>query len=268
MRPVILFRAGLAEEEEVRVCAKYFPVITQRSHVKKDDLVIPRYSALPWYKEFEEDISYSGGKIINTFHQHNYVADLKNWYYHLEEYTPKTWFFLDQIPKDGPFVLKGQTNSMKQSWNTHMFARNKKEAIRVHSRLCEDSYIGAQSICVRQYVPLKHLTNGLQGLPISEEYRFFVLNGEMVSGAFYWSAHSEYIKEDLGISINPDSVPEDFLNKIISIVSPNIPFFVVDVAKTANEKWIVIELNDGSMSGLSDNDPEILYSNMKKVLSK
>jgi len=267
MRPVVLFRAGLAEEKEMQVCAKYFPVITQRSHVKKDDLIIPRYSAIPWYKEFEEDVVYSGGRIINSFREHNYVADLKNWYYHLEEYTPRTWFYLDQIPQDGPFVLKGQTSSLKHSWNTHMFAKNKQEAIQVHSRLCEDSYIGTQLIYVRQFVPLRRLADGLQGLPISEEYRFFVLNGEVLSGAFYWSEHSEYIEEQ-GIDISSNNVPKVFLDKIISIVKPHIPFFVVDIARTASGEWIVIELNDAQMSGLSDNDSEILYSNMRKVLSE
>jgi len=41
---------------------------------------------------------------------------------------------------------------------------------------------------------------------------------------------------------------------------------VVDVARTESGEWIVIELNDGQQSGLSDNDPDQLYSNMKKML--
>lgn len=267
MRPVVLFRASLAEEAELEVCRKYFPVITQRSHVQSGDLVIPRYSALPWYEEFQADVEHVGGKLINTYREHCYVADLRNWYYDLGEYTPRTWFYLDQIPTEGPFVLKGQTSSKKHNWNTHMFARNKYEASEVHSRLCQDGYVGVQQIYVRQYVPLRNFLKGIQGLPISEEYRFFVLDGNVLSGAFYWSEHTEYIQDELGFTPSSDLVPRDFLNNVISIIASKVRFFVVDIARTEKGEWIVVELNDGSMSGLSDNSPYILYENMKRVLS-
>lgn len=267
MRPVVLFRAGLAEEEEMSVCQKYFPVITQRSHVKEGDLVIPRYSALPWYQELEADVEYNGGKLINSYREHCYVADLRTWYYDLGDFTPRTWFYMDQLPTEGPFVLKGQTNSKKHNWRTHMFAKDKYEAIQVHSRLSADGYVGYQQIYARQYVPLRKFTEGIQGLPITEEYRFFVLDGEVVSGAFYWSEHTEYIQEEFDFEPDPNFVPKDFLKKIIGIVAPKVRFFVVDIARTETGDWIVIELNDGQMSGLSDNKPNELYSNMLKVLT-
>jgi hypothetical protein len=37
----------------------------------------------------------------------------------------------------------------------------------------------------------------------------------------------------------------------------------MDIAKTQSGEWIVIELNDGQMSGLSENDPNVLYKNLK-----
>ena len=45
-------------------------------------------------------------------------------------------------------------------------------------------------------------------------------------------------------------------------------FFVMDIARTAEGKWIIIELNDGQQSGLSNVDPEELYSNLAKALKK
>lgn len=266
MRPVVLFRAGLAEEKEMEVCKKYFPVITQRTQVQKGDLVIPRYSALPWYQELEEDIKNCGGQMINTYREHVYVADLRNWYYDLGDYTPRTWFYMDQLPTNGPFVLKGQTNSKKHNWNTHMFASDKHEAMQVFGRLIADGYVGVQQIYARQYVPLKRFTEGVRGLPISEEYRFFVLDGKVLSGAFYWSEHTEYIQEELGFTPDPKLVPQAFLEKVIAIVAPSIRFFVVDIARTESGEWIVIELNDGQQSGLSDNDPDVLYKTMSEVL--
>lgn len=40
---------------------------------------------------------------------------------------------------------------------------------------------------------------------------------------------------------------------------------MIDVAQTESGDWIVIELNDGQMSGLSENNPEILYKNLKHM---
>jgi hypothetical protein len=101
---------------------------------------------LPFYKEFEDDIKYLGGNLINSYREHCYVADLQNWYYDLEEYTPKTWFRLDQLPETGPYVLKGKTNSKKHKWSTHMYAKNKEKAMNVYSLLSTDGYIGHQDI--------------------------------------------------------------------------------------------------------------------------
>lgn len=263
MRPVVLIRESLSDQEEIATAKKYFPVIHQRAEVQKGDLVIPRYSALPFYKEFEADVTYLGAKIINTFREHRYVADLKTWYLDLCDQTPRTWFDMETLPEEGPFVLKGETSSKKFQWNSHMFAKNKKEAIQVHSRLAEDGYVGYQEIVARQYVPLKKLAQGFQGLPISEEYRYFVLDGEILCGAFYWSEHYDVIDEkDRDIS----QVPTEWLQEVIEAVKHRVRFFVIDVARTEDGKWIVIELNDGQQSGLSMNDPDILYSRLFEAL--
>lgn len=267
MRPVVLFRASLTEEAERAACSDYFEVIDQRANVRANTLVIPRYSALPYYEEFEKDIQLENATLINSWREHCYVADLRNWYYDLGDYTPRTWFYMDQLPDKGPFFLKGQTNSRKHSWNTHAYAETKSDAMRVFGLLSADSYIGSQQIYARQFVPLRKLCDGLQGLPISEEYRFFVLDGVIVSGGFYWSNHTEHITQELGIAVSPDVVPRDFLSKVINIVAPNIRFFVIDVARTAEGEWIVVEVNDGQQSGLSDNDPHVLYGNMAKLLT-
>lgn len=261
---VIYFRSGLAEEDELDICKQHFDVVEQRTLVTGDyDLVIPRYSALPYYKELETDVIQMGSCLINSHKQHNYVADIRNWYNDLANITPETWFYLDQIPETGPFVLKGATNSKKFNWKTHMYAANRRDAITVYGRLCEDSMVGMQDICIRQYVPLKRLAMGLQGLPISEEYRFFVLNSQIVSSGFYWSNHWDEIEPKPDVN----DVPQTLVDEVVAVVGPKINFFVFDVARTEDGSWILIELNDGQQSGLSMNNPDVLYSNMRRVLN-
>ena len=272
MKPVVLYRDDVDWRQEADVVEKYFDCTSSRMSINKDELVIARFSALPFFKEQEADLNHVGASMINTYQQHQYIADLGTWYWDLEEFTPRTWRQLHEIPDEGPFVLKGATNSKKFLWKTHMFAKNKKEAIDAHTRLCNDSLLHYQDIFIREYIPLEKLSEGLQGLPITREYRFFVYKDVILSGGFYWSSHVEEIKE-AGIDINPDEVPRDFLNAIISKIrntEMGTPpdYYVIDVAKTEEGKWILIELNDGTMSGLSDNDPDTLYSNLKRELDK
>jgi hypothetical protein len=51
------------------------------------------------------------------------------------------------------------------------------------------------------------------------------------------------------------------------LLAPHIPFGVVDVAQARDGRWIVIETNDGQMSGLSCVNPDELYDNMARALA-
>ena len=236
--------------------------------VSENELVICRYSCLPFYKELEYDVYLSGSELINPFKQHRYVADIKNWYCDLEDITPKTWFAPDDIPKNetGSFVLKGETNSKKFLWDSHMFASDRSKVMDVYCRLQDDGLVGSQDIYIRKYVPLFNYATSVHNLPISKEFRFFIAYGKVLTGAFYWSNFAEEIKEQIGNVPSADEVPKEFLQNVIDRVGDNANFYVVDIAQTAEGNWIIIELNDGQMSGLSENDPNILYRELKKVI--
>lgn len=274
MNPVILFRHDRTTIDEFEIAKSKLQTVDLRSKVPENSLVIGRYSVLPFYKELEEDLLQNGSQLINSYRQHRYIADLSSWYGDFCDITPKTWFNLHEIPNNGPFILKGETNSRKFSWKTHMFAENKVQAGEVHSRLLNDSMIGTQNIVIRQYVPLKTFDYDFSGLPITEEYRFFILNGKVISGAYYWSSYYDDLIQK-GEDINPNNVPKEFIDDVIERVGGNSNFYVVDIARTkepynplynihGNGNWIVVELNDGQMSGLSMNDPDNLYQKIKE----
>lgn len=265
--PSILYRQyGLMEDQELKAAQKHFVTFKSRTSVGGGELVIGRYSVLPYYKELEEDLGYKGAKLINSHRQHRYVADLWNYVHDLEGLTFRTWNAKDMIrvPDGIPLVLKGETNSKKDLWSTHMFAENKQEAVNVFLNLSHDNMIGQQEIYVREYVPLVRVSEAdayLDGPPVTLEFRFFVAYGEVVSGGFYWSNHSA----DLPSVPSPSQVPQEFIQKVIDRVKDKVNFFVMDIAKTQSGDWIVVELNDGQMSGLSENDPNVLYKNLKHL---
>lgn len=275
MEPIIYFRDIGGMQEELEAAKKYFKVVSKRTDVltgaKPMQLVIPRYSALPYNKELCEDLQALNACPINSHAQHRYVADIGNWYPDLEGMTPKTWFNFDHIPasEKGPFVLKGATNSKKFQWRTHMYAEDLAAAREVYWRLLQDSLIGTQHIVIRKYETLYPLGKDVSGMPISEEYRFFVYGSAIVDSAFYWSQHTERLQEQ-GILVDPSRVPTTFIKDVIHKVGSSCDFYTVDIAKKlclehpGASEWTVIELNDGQMSGLSDIPPDRFYKNLKE----
>lgn len=271
MKKVVLFRkTGSLADDEKEISAIInagFDLIVSRRDIEKGDLVIPRYSLLPFPEEFYADVMVAQATCINpSINNHIYVADLGNYIQDIAEFTPLTWDRIDLIPDNGPFILKGGTNSRKGQWKTMMYAENKSDAIEIYGRLSNDSLISQQKIYIRQFVKLKKYLDSVNGMPVTKEFRFFVCNSKVISGGFYWSNHIDDIK-DLGFN-DPsiDEVPKHFLQEVISRISSKINFVVVDVAQKEDGEWIVVELNDGCQSGLSCNDPDELYSNLMKAL--
>lgn len=266
MTSVILYRSGgPMEQGELVAAKKHFTVIGSRMDIKEGQLVIGRYSVLPFYKELEEDLLAVGAKLINTYSHHLYVADLQNWVSDLGDLTPLTWGSLEDIPEEGPFILKGATNSKKFQWKTHMYAENRRQACDVYARLCEDGIISQQQIYIRKFEKLHTYTLDVVGLPVTKEFRFFIYDGRILCGGYYWSNYSDFLEEK-GLLPSIEEVPAAFLTKVIERVGRNVMFYALDVAQTESGDWIVIELNDGQMSGLSMNDPNELYAHLAERL--
>lgn len=265
MNPVILFRKSLDEEGEFEIAKEICgeaSIFEYRSQIPKDSLVICRYSALPFYKELEKELEINGSKIINSSRAHNYIADMEWAFGDLDGITPETWDNWVNLPEHSSFVVKGKTNSRKFHWQTHMFAKTKNEVPTVASRLMDDTLIREQGIVVRKYHDLKKVGEGINGLPLTNEWRFFILDGKIISSGFYWSIIYGYE------NTLPPNEAINIVNLAISRIPEYVRFVVVDVAETISGEWIVIELNDGQMSGLSCNNPQVLYHELFRNLTQ
>jgi hypothetical protein len=257
----ILFRKDQDNYDELPVAQQYSDVITQRVECCNGDTIVGRYSVLPFYRELEKDIEFFGGKLINSYSQHSWIANF-NYYDELYNLTFPTWNDYDfHLAPEGAYILKGKTNSKKNQWSTHMFAATKREAIDVASRLINDEFIGPQGLLYRKYMPLKTFSHGLNGLPYTDEWRFFFLGTDLLSYGYYWCCEENADER----TIEPEGIV--FARTVAAVASKYVNFFVVDVGKTESGDWIMIELNDGQMSGLSMNDPHKLYVNLVKCVS-
>lgn len=258
-KAVILFRKELEEENEFSIAQKYFDCYEFRSVIPENSLVIGRFSVLPFYKELEAELKFKNSYLINSYQQHSYIADILQWCEDLKDYTPKTYNQWGNL-KDGKWVVKGKTNSRKQRWNTHMFAEDRESLLKVIKNLYDDVFIAEQGIVVRDYVPLVKLDEDFNGMPISKEWRCFCYKDKLLCSGFYWASFPD---------ADPGPLPQEgvnFLQKIMPIVGEKANFYVIDIAEKEEGGYIVVELNDGCMSGLSTIDPENLYSELKKTL--
>jgi hypothetical protein len=261
MNASVLFRSGVGDEDELRVARAIMGdrFLKYRTMIEPNSVVIGRYSVLPFYKELEDELATRGSRLVNSYTQHKFLADINQWYPLLQDLTPKTYTNWIDLPDDKSYVLKGTTNSRKHQWGSMMFARYTSEIPKIASKLLDDSLIGQQGIVVREYVPLENFGESFNGLPISNEWRHFVLNGEIIGSGFYWADNLDLMPRNLNVA---ESFP--LVNQVIQRI--NIPFFVVDTAKTVEGDWIVIELNDAQMSGLSDVNGVSLYNSIKDAV--
>lgn len=252
--PVILFRHERNSLEEYEIAKKYFPVYEHRTQCKKGDLVIGRFSVLPYYKELEKDVEQLGAIMFNTVHQHEYISSF-NYYDKMIDLTPETWreYNFPYSTYEGPFVVKGCTNSRKHQWDTHMFAKTRTEAVIIANKLHNDMLLSEQDILYRKYIPLKNHGIGINGLPFSNEWRYFAIGGTLIDYGFYWSSLHRDV-EDVH-----DEKREWLVNEILSRMSNSNIFYSFDIAETEDGNWILIEMNSGQMSGLSTINPDRFY---------
>lgn len=261
---IIYFRHDRTTIDEFEIAKKYFDVVDCRTDLcrfSKHDVVLCRYSALPFNKELETDIKNLGMQMINSSSEHEYIASMA-WYYDIPHLTFDTWFDSSQIP-DTQLVVKGVTNSRKFEWNKKMFAKNKTDAINIGCDLMQDSLIGPQGVVYRRYEKLKTFEIGINDMPMTNEWRCFFVGDKLVSYGFYWSSATD---ETLS-RVNRNEFENSGLQlakEAAKILSENCTFFVVDVAQKDDGSWIVVEINDGQMSGLSMIDPDAFYSNLKR----
>lgn len=268
LNQAVLFRQSRDSDviKEIETAKKYLPVLTNRT-LCRDQLIIGRYSVLPFYKELEEDLKINGCELINSCAQHRWIADF-DYYYEFEGMTPKSWFNdLSLTNYQGPFVVKGTTNSRKHKWNTDFYAKTRQDAVRIACNLRDDPMICQQGIVYREYVPLKTFGVGLCGTRWANEWRVFCYKKNILSYGYYWSsAEPEIVEKQNEIGISPAGL--EFAQSCANIASDFTNFYVLDVAETESGKWILIEVNDAQMSGLSENKPETLYKELSLCLTK
>jgi len=75
-KAIIYYRDDYDWQQESEAAFHYFGAVSNRVLIPYNHIVIPRFSALPFYKELEWDVEFLESTLINSYKQHQYVADL------------------------------------------------------------------------------------------------------------------------------------------------------------------------------------------------
>lgn len=266
-RPVFLHRPTVLDRGELEAAAKHFDLSTSRLDVRPGDIVVARHFAWPWPKELFGDITRLGARALNGLRGHVYAADILAWSEDLGDLAPRTTDRFETLPERGPFIIKGE-KADKGRWS-RMFAATKADAVRVRGELMVDSGMRGDTIVARQMIDLEPLGVGVipGACPLSVEYRVFVACGEILSRGLYWPP------EDCDPSLlarapKPEEIPEDFLYRAMERLPSCLEFYTLDVGLATDGRWWVIEVSDGLRAGMCENDPEVLYAGLARVLSR
>jgi hypothetical protein len=214
---------------------------------------------LEYEREFNQR-AHEGFKLINSPSEHLLASVLEAWYPKLVDLTPRSKVFdelptIEEIEADflWPVFLKGsrQTSSHNPELSVIRSAADYRNAFKCYR---SDRILHWQKPVVREFVPLLPAPGSVPGkVKPSLEFRSFWWRGRCVGWGQYWYQIPAYEAPDIELGL-------DLARQAVARLQ--VPFLVVDFAKTLDGKWIVIECNDAQESGYAAIFPPVLWRNI------
>ena len=217
------------------------------------------------YPELYSRLDSQGIRLINSPEQHQLASESTEWYPRLSDLTPRSLWF-DEPPHsseitrhfDWPVFLKGSRQTSRHKAELSVIG-SPTEYDRAVALYKQDAILRWQPLVCREYINLRPV-DGCTGdkVPAAFEFRTFWWYGHCVGAGPYWAAFASYRwtthEEAAALSVAADASRR-----------LNLPFLVVDVAQTAEGKWIVIECNDGQESGYAGIAPLVLWNRVVDI---
>lgn len=217
------------------------------------------------YTGLYEALQQKGLTLINTPASYRHCHYFPDNYSIIEPYTAKSVWLpysgtLDMdavtatlVPfEDRPLILKDYVKSRKHEWLEACFipsATNRADVERVTTRFLElQGEDLNEGLVFREFLPFRPLTTHSKSrMPLTVEYRCFVMDGEIKVRFPYWE-EGEY---------EIDTPPlADFATVARRVQSR---FYTMDIAQHENGQWFIVELGDGQVAGLPEHISPIAF---------
>jgi hypothetical protein len=207
------------------------------------------------YQELYEALLGRGVRLINNPAMYRHCHYLPESYPIIKDYTPQSiWFPHDEFTMDAvfdslkvfgdsPIIVKDYVKSQKHYWHEACYipdASDTKQVERVVKRFIQLQGDDLnEGLVFRKFIEFEPMVQHSQsGMPLTKEFRVFVLDGKPVFHTKYWS---EGNYQDVDIDLTK------FANVIQAVQSR---FFTMDIARRTDGEWMIVELGDAQVSGL------------------
>lgn len=245
---------ALMEGQATRSIRQITPALSMESAIYRGWMMSPQH-----YEQLYLGLQSKNIELINDPAAYAHCHYLPYSYALIASLTPRTiWRTSPSKPADweqlfeqiavfgeSPLIVKDYVKSRKHEWVDACYipdASDHGNVQRVVWNFIERQGAGlSEGIVIREFVPLEYLqSHDKSGMPLSKEYRIFFLDHQIIAFLNYWDDVT--YDED-----QPDLTP--FMEIARTITSR---FFTMDIAKTAEGSWIIVELGDGGVSGLPE----------------
>lgn len=198
-----------------------------------------------------------GVRPINSPEEHALASELERWYPRIERLTFRSRVF-DSLPAADeiealfrwPVFIKGSRQTSKHNPELSV-VRDRDHYDQVVRMYQDDPILHWQKPIVREFVPLMPVAGQIPGkISPSVEYRTFWWFGACVGWGRYWHQVAPYECHDIELGLAVARRAAQHLK---------VPFLVVDIAKTAFGRWMVVECNDAQESGYAGIQPYELW---------
>jgi ATP-grasp domain, R2K clade family 3 len=217
------------------------------------------------YGEVSALLAQRGLRLLTSPDEYRRCHYLPDWYDSLKEHTPETiWttgtdYDLHSIASHfgaKPIVIKDYVKSAKHYWKEACFVPNAQDREQLQSVLTNFLELRdgepEGGLVFREFLDLKGIgTHKVSGMPLTLEYRLFFFKCRLLASSRYWG-EGDYPNIE---------VPSELIQKAAPLVDS--PFFTMDVACDVADRWWIIEVGDGQVSGLPEGlDPTTFYSKL------
>ena len=208
----------------------------------------------PQFRVLYEALIARGIRLINDPDQYRHGHHLPENYPVIEGHTPRSlWLtgdlgidrIMDALTRfgDGAVIVKDFVKSRKHEWGEACYipsAADRQAVGRVVGRFLElqGEDLNEGLVC-REFVEFEPIgIHPRSGMPLTEEYRTFWLDGVPIDSAPYWDEGDD---RDL-------QPPIERFSGVAAAVRSR--FFTMDLARRCDGEWMIVEVGDGQVSGL------------------
>lgn len=216
------------------------------------------------YAALDEALSERSHQLVTTPEQYEAAHYLPSWYPRLAPYTARSVWTEGTSAAEAwaaaralgppPWIVKDHVKSAKERWTEACFVpaeATREDFERICATLVEERGDRFErGLVVRRFLPLKPYGRTPTG-PAHLEFRLFFGRGGLLVAEPY---------HDFDVEVPDFSAFEPLARRVDS------GFFTLDVAMLEDGGWVVVEVNDGGVSGLPPSlDPRDLFAALLRL---